>query len=430
MLSTIKNVDSINLIKRTERVPTKSTKRPLAANTMATRGLLLALFSLAIRWNFPTCRAFAPLPPIPLAPSIPHEHVATTTRRSTFSLSETATSQEPDPLDEMSDERKATLFQFLLRDLEVEEVPLLGVDATDTHVFQAALWTTMAELSESDVEGRVCLVFEFIPVPTLRAFVEEFDSLKNDSVMMDSLPELQRFNVTLVGRGVGPAMVLSTSNRTDDQQDAYREMKQSAPVPDEIRWNAAMKTFLARTSSSNFDKASYRIIQSADACDILSGYWTSICELLAAPEDQMSSLILTYPPDVQGSENQQRHRYNAIAELMNRMLLLYSDNKDIVSNVHFQPFYDRDATSLVADIGPAHGHLPPTTSVRSESSEEKLMLENYQRRSPLPGVILQRASRDNQYEASKTLSSQTEDELKEALKKEAEIIELSAPKLQ
>jgi hypothetical protein len=58
------------------------------------------------------------------------------------------------------------------------------------------------------------------------------------------------------------------------------------------------------------------------------------------------------------------------------------------------------------------------------------MLENYQRRSPLPGVILQRASRDNQYEASKTLSSQTEDELQEALKKEAEIMELSAPKLQ
>ncbi|KAL3925182.1 MAG: hypothetical protein SGILL_000574, partial [Bacillariaceae sp.] len=357
-------------------------------------------------------------------PSSPNANGAKTSISSLWDTG-TKNQEEPDPLEDMTDDRKANLFQFLLRDLEVEEVPLLGVDATETHIFQAALWTTMAELSESDLEDKVCLVFESIPVPTLKTFVEAFDGWKSNSKMMESVPELKRFNVTLVGKGVGPAMVVSTSNRTDSEASAYDSMKQSAPVPDEIRWNAAMKTFVARTSSSNFDTAVYRIVRSTDACDIMSGYWTSICELLSVPEDQMSPVVLTYPPVKEGLEKEQHDRFAAIAQLMGHLLSMCSDSKEVVSNLYIQPFYDRDESGDNA----SDGHLAPSSS-DSGKSDEALRLENYVRRSPLPGVIIQRAGGSDQYKAAESLSSQTEEELKEALNKELDIIALSTPEFQ
>ena len=53
---------------------------------------------------------------------------------------------------ELDDDRRANLFQATLRDLQVESVPLMGCDANRVETMNAALWTTMAELSESDVE--------------------------------------------------------------------------------------------------------------------------------------------------------------------------------------------------------------------------------------------------------------------------------------
>ncbi|KAL3795867.1 hypothetical protein ACHAWO_010159 [Cyclotella atomus] len=64
----------------------------------------------------------------------------------------------------------------------------------------AALWTTMAELSANPLAERVCLVLEDIP---LRHFVV----LKTQERLMQYLPELKRFSVSLVGKGVGPGGV-------------------------------------------------------------------------------------------------------------------------------------------------------------------------------------------------------------------------------
>jgi hypothetical protein len=335
--------------------------------------------------------------------------------------SSTASSSSIDPVDELSDERKAALFQFLLRDLEVEGVPLLGVDATETHVFQAALWTTMAELSENDDEGKVCVIFESIPVGILRQFVDSFSALKThhndeDNNIADHLPELQRFSVSLVGKGIGPALIVQTEARTDEQKTAYSAMKQSSPTPDEIRWTAAMKMFVARmvrginvahhssddpSADNSQTSIAYRVVGSPDICDVVAGFWTSICELLSVSESQISSIVLSYPPPLQGDETERRDRFSAAADLITRMLFLYNGDKEF-ELVHLQPFYDRDSVS--PRDKPVHGHLPPLELVRAMAktagladdldslSDEQLALQNFQRRSPLPGVIIERAS--------------------------------------
>ena len=108
-----------------------------------------------------------------------------------------------DPLVDLDDERKANLFQALLRDLQIEGVPLLGCDANQVHTLNAALWTTMAELSANPKADRACLVLEEIPLSALLAFAEDFTVLKTQDRLMTYLPELRRFSVSVVGKGLG-----------------------------------------------------------------------------------------------------------------------------------------------------------------------------------------------------------------------------------
>ena len=65
----------------------------------------------------------------------------------------------------------------------------------------AALWTTMAEISEQDDNNKVCLVLEKIPVSALLAFAEDFTVLKTQGRLMQYLPELERFSVSVLGKG-------------------------------------------------------------------------------------------------------------------------------------------------------------------------------------------------------------------------------------
>jgi hypothetical protein len=331
---------------------------------------------------------------------------------------------EQNPLDELSDERKANLFQFLLRDLEVEQVPVLGVDAEETHVFQAALWTTMGELSENDLEDRVCLVFESIPVEKLKTFVNEFDAIKANATMIKQLPELRRFNVSLVGKGVGPAIVMSTYNRTNVEKELYQSMKRSALNPDQIRWSAAMKAFVTRTSP-NLDPGIFacRIIGSTDICDIMSGYWTSICELLSLSEgDHKASIILSYPPIIQEEEIDRLGRYTAVSLLISRMDALFGD--DDLGYLHVFPLYDRDAiTGPNEETVP--GHLPSSSKTNDQGlSAWQSSSHNYGRRSPLPGVIIQRHDELWKFDKQAELYPQnlSKEELEAAVKIEAEIV--------
>ena len=49
-------------------------------------------------------------------------------------------SSTDDVVAELDDDRRANLFQSMLRDLQIENVPLLGCDAREVHTMNAALW--------------------------------------------------------------------------------------------------------------------------------------------------------------------------------------------------------------------------------------------------------------------------------------------------
>ena len=352
--------------------------------------------------------------------------------------------------DELSEERKANLFQFLLRDLQVEGTPLLGCDARDTHTFFAAVFTTMAELSLENNSTKACLILEDIPMDTLRSFVDEFGAIKTEKRLMEELPELKRFNVSLVGRGLlGPAMILETSTRTAQEVKQYQnKIKVETKQDDVDRWTAGQKTFVSRMVEGGGESGvsipphqneqeedppvpvAYRFAGSSDVCDVLAGFWYNICELQTTKVDDIGSVMFCYPTmsSSSGTKNKKKagERYAAVAEVINRVLALYSndvsgDNSvgDEPSNeeenegfkvVHVNPVYERETIYPK----PQHqqeddGHLPPTSWLRSmmeamgeanaelaESlSDQQLSIQNYQRRSPLPGVLIERTSVSN-----------------------------------
>lgn len=311
-----------------------------------------------------------------------------------------ASSPANNPVDELSDERKANLFSFLLRDLEVEGVPLLGCDADQSHVFLAALFTVMGELCEKDEEGKACLVLENMPVDSLRIFVDDFALLKSEKRIIDAVPELSRFNVTLVGKGVGPAIVIETSCRSESEKEDYNSFKSSFLAPDEIKWTASMKMFVARMELEDgavSNPLAYRIVGSPSVCDTLSAFWTCICELLVQPEDQLSSIVLCLPSTPMDSKTHEQ--FSAISELVSRIFFLYR-GQDIFELRYFHPFYDRD--QIVPKDDSSYGHLPPTSWLRSilkksgndheaeSMTDAELKIQNFQRSSPLPAITMKR----------------------------------------
>ena len=310
---------------------------------------------------------------------------------------------EKNPVDELSDERKANLFQFLLRDLEVEGIPLLGCDADQVHALQGALWTTMGQLSESDSENKACLVLENIPVDVLRTLVDDFVQLKTETRLMDFLPELQRFNLSLLGKGVGPAILIEAAARNEEEKTTYSEIKEASLEPDETKWTAAMKSFTSRMANGpdvQPGPVGYRLTLSPDVCDVMSAFWTGICELLARTDEELSSIVLCLPPLPDITDPFKAHdRFAAVSELLSRSLCLYR-GQDLFEIMHMHPLYDRDSINPKDKL--AHGHLPPTGWLRAmlqqngnvdeadKMTSEDLSLQNYQRRSPMPAVSIKR----------------------------------------
>jgi len=349
--------------------------------------------------------------------------------------------------DELSEERKASLFQFLLRDLQVEGTPLLGCDARDTHTFFAAAFTTMAELSLENNTTKACLILEDIPMDTLRQFVDEFGAVKSETRLMEELPELKRFNVSLVGRGLlGPAMILETSTRTTQEEKQYVDKIKVETSQDDVnRWTAGQKTFVSRMIEGGGGSGvsipshhtqqqqdhpvsvAYRFAGSTDVCDILAGFWYNICELQTTNVDDIGCVMFCYPtlPSSSGAKDKKKagERYAAVAEVINRVLSLYSKDISSESNdgdetkneednerfkvVHVNPLYERETIHPQSQHQQEDdGHLPPASWLRSmieavgdenvdlaESlSDQQLSIQNYQRRSPLPGVLIERSS--------------------------------------
>jgi hypothetical protein len=313
---------------------------------------------------------------------------------------------------DLSEDRKATLFQFMLRDLQVEGVPLLGVDADQVHTMQAALWTTLAELSEQDDAQKACLIFEDIPMAALRTFVDDFMDLKSQERLTKSLPELERFNLSLLGKGVGPAILIESAAPPESQQ------VDTTVVDDGYKSTASMKMFMDRVvagmnicpyttnnqvapeglQDAGFPAApiGYRVCASSEVCHVLSAFWNAVCELIVTPADELSTTMLSLP--AVGAADLDA-RFAAVAELLSRSLCLYRGD-DVLELLHFHPAYDRDQIHPTEQ--PAHGHLPPTSWLRpmlaqngntqeaSELSDQDLKVSNYQRRSPVPALCLKR----------------------------------------
>lgn len=343
------------------------------------------------------------------------------------SLKPSAASKNPEDI--LSEEERANLFQFLLRDLQVEGVPLLAVDADQIHTFQAAVWTTMTELLTASMttmaapspsnelnnknEGKACLIFEDIPMDDLRTFVDDFQILQTQERLMEQLPELVRFHISLVGKGVGPAILVAVGN--PDNQNVDDDLFSAKPrAASEFKVTGAMKLFADRIvfwANSGFDRllTTYRVCGFPDVCHVMSSFWTCICELQTTPSDELSSVVLMMPhvTDIktvskQSDETKQQHaRFAAVAELISRSMCLYPGN-DNFELLHFHPTYERDQIYPVDR--PAHGHLPPSNWIRpvlkhcsadQTLSDEDLLAFDYQRRAPVTAVIILRASRDD-----------------------------------
>lgn len=351
-------------------------------------------------------------------------------RLSHTALSETAS----DPLADLSEERKANLFQALLRDLEVEGCPVLGCDAEAVHTMSAALWTTMAELSENDEESKVCLVMESIPTAALNAFVEDFTVLKTQARLMAYLPELTRISVSLVGKGVGPAFVIEAAERTEEEKAEKAARDAVASKYDEVKCTAALASFIDRVVvgeqacpyTKSVDLAAvgleargvppgpvaYRYDGSSDACAAVGVFWNCICELLSKPQEEISTTMLSLPAVGPGTDQEALNRFAIVVELISRNLCLYRGD-DVFGLVHFHPAYDRMEIHPVEK--PAYGHLPPRAWLKpmmkmngneaeaASISDDDLALSDYQRKAPFTAINILRVNQLNAASGAKSI---------------------------
>ena len=81
---------------------------------------------------------------------------------------------------------------------------------------------------KQDDEQKVCLVMENIPMGALKSFCQEFIALKGQDRLMAHLPELQRFRISLVGKGNGPAFIIEASQRASTEQEVMDKYAQMA----------------------------------------------------------------------------------------------------------------------------------------------------------------------------------------------------------
>lgn len=348
-----------------------------------------------------------------------------------FATSEAEAADTEDPLASMSEEEKANLFQTLLRDLQIEGVPLLGCDATAVHTMSAALWTTMAEISENDEESKVCLVMESIPTGALKAFVEDFTVLKTQDRLMMYLPELRRFSISLVGKGVGPAFIIETSTRTEDE---LSEKNARSKNFEEDKCTESLKSFIDRVvvgeqacpytksvdiaatglepRGVNPGPVAYRYDGTSDACGAVGAFWTCVCELLSKPESDISTTMLSLPAIGTGTDTAAQTRFAAVVELVSRNLCLFRGD-DVFGLVHFHPAYDR---TLIHPVDkPAYGHLPPqpwlipmmkmngNTAEAESFTDEMLALSDYQRRAPFTSINILRVNQLNAAAGAKSI---------------------------
>lgn len=326
----------------------------------------------------------------------------------------------------MTDERKSEVFQTLLRDLQIEGVPLLGCDANQVSTLNAAIWTTMAEIGDADDAQKACLVMEEIPTSALLAFAEDFTVLKTQARLINHLPELNKFSISVLGNGLGPALLIETKAKTEDEKEDAALQKAIEGTFDEDKTVAALKSFISRVvvgleacpytksvdmSAVGLEKqgvvpgpVGYRYSPTTDACMVMSMFWNCICEMMSEPDPNLSSIMLSLPGIGMGSGREAHDRFAAVVELVGRYLCLFRGDGSF-GLVHFHPEYDRSIVHPLAK--PAYGHLPPASWLRpmlkmagqeakaEQLSDEELDLANYQRRAPHTAINILRMTQVN-----------------------------------
>lgn len=326
------------------------------------------------------------------------------------------------PLDEISEEERQNVFRTLLRDLEIEGVPLLGCEVDAVHTMNAALWTTMSELSINNDAQKSCLIMERIPINALQSFVSDFAILKSQPRLMDHLPELHRLSVSLLGDGIGPALIIETTKRSPAEMEENEERTAIEFSLSEEKCTAALKSFITRivigaeacpyTRTADFaainlkkkgvppGPVAYRYSGSTDVCSVVGSFWNVVCELLSTPQEDISTTMLSLPGIGVGNDEEAHERFVAVMELIGRNLCLFRGD-GAFGLVHFHPAYDRITIHPVDK--PAYGHLPPRSWLRAMLkqngnrdvaegfTDEELALSDYQRRAPFTAINVLRA---------------------------------------
>ena len=78
----------------------------------------------------------------------------------------------------------------------------------------------------------------------LLAFVEDFTVLKTQERLMQYLPELRRVSVSVLGKGVGPALLIETEE--EKEEDVLEGRRMAEMVWDESKVVSALKSFVGR----------------------------------------------------------------------------------------------------------------------------------------------------------------------------------------
>ena len=300
-------------------------------------------------------------------------------------------------VDDLSEERKATLFQYLLRDLQVEGIPLLGVDAEKVDTLQVAMWTTLAELCDQSNADKACMIFEDLAISDLKIFVDDFMSIKNETRLIEAFPELQRVSLSLVGKGVGPAILIDVAEVKPE------DISKSEVGKPEPQLSAAIKAFMTRLGDKTdvypYEKeapTAYKLCRRNDVPHILSSFWNSVCELRATDEMNLGTNVVMLP----GIDSHEQ--FTAISNLLTRSLCLFDGDKDF-QLVHYFPDYDRN--EIYPGDEASFGHIPPLKWIKSAleqqndgqeteqlSDKDIAVFSNAQRQSPVPSVAIKRVS--------------------------------------
>lgn len=271
-----------------------------------------------------------------------------------------------------------------------------------------------------------------IPVGALKAFEEDFTILKTQGRLMAYLPELARISVSMIGKGVGPAFIIETTERTEKEKGEYTSPSDNSF--DEGKCTDALKSFIDRVVvneqacpyTKNVDLAAvgleakgvtpgpvaYRYDGSSDACAVVGAFWTCVCELLGTPETEISTTMLSLPAAGAGVDEEALNRFAIVMELVSRNLCLYRGD-DVFGLVHFHPAYDR---TLIHPIDkPAYGHLPPQNWLRpmmklngnvdeaENMSDDDIKLSDYQRRAPFTAINILRVNQLNAAAGAKSI---------------------------